>query len=164
MSLELPHKKDLTTNAKLPGQLTENFEAIEADDVRDDKALADEAEVRKGEDNKINQRIDEVNNRISKLEQSRATHDEVKQVSQEWNKRASHIARGTDIPTTRAVVLRILAEIGQVDLSKLPELDDDVVTKKEFDELIGTLNQNRDNVSAADPDLYSWLENYAGGV
>ena len=146
MSLELPHKKDLTTNAKLPGQLTENFEAIEAEDI------------------KINQRIDEVNKRCEKLEQTSATHDEVKQVSQEWNNRASHIARGTDIPTTRAVVLRILAEIGQVDLSKLPELDDDVVTKKEFDELIGTLNQNRDNVSAADPDLYSWLENYAGGV
>lgn len=47
MSLELPHKKDLTTNAKLPGQLTENFEAIEADDVRDDKNLADEVILRK---------------------------------------------------------------------------------------------------------------------
>ena len=114
MSLELPHKKDLTTNAKLPGQLTENFEAIEADDVRDDKALADEAEARKGEDNKINQRIDEVNNRISKLEQSRATHDEVKQVSQEWNNRASHIARGTDIATTKAVVEQILQEKGLI--------------------------------------------------
>ena len=112
----------------------------------------------------FNNELNSYNNRISKLEQTSATHDEVRQVSQEWNKRASHIARGTDIPTTRAVVLRILAEIGQVDLSKLPELDDDVVTKKEFDELIGTLNQNRDNVSAADPDLYSWLENYAGGV
>ena len=112
----------------------------------------------------FNNELNSYNNRISKLEQTSATHDEVKQVSQEWNKRASHIARGTDIATTRAVVLRILAEIGQVDLSKLPELDDDVVTKKEFDELISTLNQNRDNVSATDPDLYSWLENYVGGV
>ena len=145
MSLELPHKKDLTTNAKLPGQLTENFEAIEA------------------EDNKINQRIDEVNKRCEKLEQTSATHDEVKQVSQEWNKRASHIARGTDIPTTRAVVLRILAEIGQVDLSKLPELDDDVVTKKEFDKLINNLDQNGNNVSVPSSDLYSWLETYTGG-
>lgn len=143
---KLPHVEDLATNSKLPGQLTENFEAIEAEDI------------------KINQRIDEVNKRCEKLERNSATHDEVKQVSQEWNKRASHIARGTDIPTTRAVVLRILAEIGQVDLSKLPELDDDVVTKKEFDKVINNLDQNRDNVSAADPDLYSWLENYAGGV
>lgn len=146
MSLELPHKKDLTTNAKLPGQLTENFEAIEAEDI------------------KINQRIDEVNNRISKLEQTSATHDEVKQASQEWHDRASHIARGTDVATTRAVVLRILAEIGQVDLSKLPELDDDVVTKKEFDKFINNLDQNGNNVSVPSSDLYSWLENYTGGV
>lgn len=145
MSLELPHKKDLTTNAKLPGQLTENFEAIEAEDI------------------KINQRIDEVNKRCEKLEQTSATHDEVKQVSQEWNNRASHIARGTDVATTRAVVLRILAEIGQVDLSKLPELDDDVVTKKELDKLINNLDQNGNNVSVPNSDLYSWLENYIGG-
>lgn len=107
--------------------------------------------------------LNSYNNRISKLEQNSATHDEVKQVSQEWNKRASHIARGTDIPTTRAVVLRILAEIGQVDLSKLPELDDDVVTKKEFDKLINSLDQNGNNVSVPSSDLYSWLENYTGG-
>lgn len=118
MSLELPHKKDLTTNAKLPGQLTENFEAIEAEDI------------------KINQRIDEVNKRCEKLEQTSATHDEVKQVSQEWNKRASHIARGTDIATTRAVVMQILASIGQVDLSKLSDADEKIVTKDEFDAFV----------------------------
>lgn len=158
---KLPHVEDLTTNSKLPGQLTENFKAIE-------QALSDEtADRKKGDDTEKSARQaadDDLEKRISKLEQTSATHEEVTQVSQEWHDRASHIARGTDIPTTRAVVLHILAEIGQVDLSKLPELDDDVVTKKEFDELIGTLNQNRDNVSAADPDLYSWLENYAGGV
>ena len=114
------------------------------------------------EDN-FNNEFNSYNNRISKLEQTSATHDEVKQVSQEWNKRASHIARGTDIPTTRAVVLRILAEIGQVDLSKLPELDDDVVTKKEFDKLINNLDQNGNNVSVPSSDLYSWLETYTGG-
>lgn len=102
-------------------------------------------------------------NNISKLEQTSATHDEVRQVSQEWNNRTSHIARGTDVATTRAVVLRILAEIGQVDLSKLPELDDDVVTKKEFDKVINNLDQNGNNVSVPNSDLYSWLENYIGG-
>ena len=114
------------------------------------------------EDN-FNNELNSYNNRISKLEQTSATHDEVKQVSQEWNKRTSHIARGTDIATTRAVVLRILAEIGQVDLSKLPELDDDVVTKKEFDKFINNLDQNGNNVSVPNSDLYSWLENYIGG-
>lgn len=57
---------------------------------------------------------DNFNNRISKLEQTSATHDEVKQVSQEWNNRASHIARGTDIATTRAVVEQILHEKGMI--------------------------------------------------
>ena len=115
------------------------------------------------EDN-FNNELNSYNNRISKLEQTSATHDEVKQVSQEWHDRTSHIARGTDIPTTRAVVLRILAEIGQVDLSKLPELDNDVVTKKEFDKFINNLDQNGNNVSVPSSDLYSWLENYTGGV
>lgn len=147
---KLPHVEDLTTNSKLPGQLTENFKAIE-------QALSDEVAARQAAD-------DGLEKRIEKLEQTSATHDEVKQVSQEWNKRASHIARGTDIATTRAVVLRILAEIGQVDLSKLPELDDDVVTKKELDKLINNLDQNGNNVSVPSSDLYSWLENYTGGV
>ena len=141
----LPHVEDLDTNSYLIRQLIENFEAIE-------QYFLD-----------INKELASYNDRISKLEQTSATHDEVKQVSQEWNNRASHIARGTDIATTRAVVLRILAEIGQVDLSKLPELDDDVVTKKEFDKLINNLDQNGNNVSVPSSDLYSWLENYTGG-
>lgn len=146
---KLPHVEDLTTNSKLPGQLTENFKAIE-------QALSDEVAARQDAD-------DSLEKRIKKLEDNSATHDEVKQVSQEWHDRTSHIARGTDIATTRAVVLRILAEIGQVDLSKLPELDDDVVTKKEFDKFINNLDQNGNNVSVPSSDLYSWLENYIGG-
>lgn len=135
----------LVINRKFYNDLVENFQWIE-------QYYLD-----------VNKELDSYNNRISKLEQTSATHDEVKQVSQEWHDRASHIARGTDIATTRAVVLRILAEIGQVDLSKLPELDDDVVTKKEFDKLINDLDQNGNNVSVPSSDLYSWLENYTGG-
>ena len=87
------------------------------------------------EDN-FNNELNSYNNRISKLEQTSATHDEVKQVSQEWNKRASHIALGTDIATTRAVVMQILASIGQVDLSKLSDADEKIVTKDEFDAFV----------------------------
>ena len=135
----------LVINRKFYNDLVENFQWIE-------QYYLD-----------VNKELDSYNNRISKLEQTSTTHEEVTQVSQEWNNRASHIARGTDIATTRAVVLRILAEIGQVDLSKLPELDDDVVTKKEFDKLINNLDQNGNNVSVPSSDLYSWLENYTGG-
>ena len=135
----------LVINRKFYNDLVENFQWIE-------QYYLD-----------VNKELDSYNNRISKLEQTSATHDEVKQVSQEWNNRASHIARGTDIPTTRAVVLRILAEIGQVDLSKLPNLNDDIVTKKDLDKLINKLDQNGNNVSVPNSDLYSWLENYIGG-
>ena len=154
---KLPHVEDLTTNSKLPGQLTENFKAI-------DQALSDEVTERKKGDGNLQGQINKLQERCQKLEDDKATHDEVKQASQEWHDRASHIARGTDVATTRAVVLRILAEIGQVDLSKLPELDDDVVTKKELDKLINNLDQNGNNVSVPNSDLYSWLENYTGGA
>lgn len=93
---KLPHVEDLTTNSKLPGQLTEDFKAIE-------QYYLD-----------VNKELDSYNKRISKLEQTSATHDEVKQVSQEWNDRASHIARGTDIATTKAVVEQILQEKGLI--------------------------------------------------
>ena len=119
---KLPHVEDLTTNSKLPGQLTEDFKAIE-------QALSDEVAARQSAD-------DDLEKRIKKLEDNSATHDEVKQVSQEWNKRTSHIARGTDIATTRAVVMQILASIGQVDLSKLSDADEKIVTKDEFDAFV----------------------------
>lgn len=93
---KLPHVEDLTTNSKLPGQLTEDFKAIE-------QYFLD-----------INKELASYNDRISKLEQTSATHDEVNKVSQEWNNRASHIARGTDIATTKAVVEQILQEKGLI--------------------------------------------------
>lgn len=97
---KLPYVEDLATNSKLPGQLTENFKAIE-------QALSDEVTARQAAD-------DGLEKRIKKLEQISATHDEVKQASQEWNDRASHIARGTDIATTKAVVEQILQEKGLI--------------------------------------------------
>ena len=97
---KLPHVEDLTTNSKLPGQLTENFKAIE-------QALSDEVAARQDAD-------DSLEKRIKKLEDNSATHDEVNKISQEWHDRASYIARGTDIPTTRAVVEQILHEKGMI--------------------------------------------------
>lgn len=104
---KLPHVEDLTTNSKLPGQLTEDFKAI-------DQALSDEVTDRKKGDGNLQGQIDELQERCQKLEDDKATHDEVRQVSQEWNKRASHIARGTDIATTKAVVEQILQEKGLI--------------------------------------------------
>lgn len=116
MSFELPHVEDLETNSKLPGQLTANFKAIEKEDQQDDKtrdeADSDEQEARKTADSKLSDRLDQLDN-------EKATHSDVNDLREEmykirdnWHDRASHIARGTDIETTKAVVEQILQEKG----------------------------------------------------
>ena len=109
MSLELPHKKDLTTNAKLPGQLTENFEAIEADDVRDDKALSDEVTDRKKGDGNLQGQI----NRINDALKNRATLDDLTKTKNELQQRINHLYAG-DPRTIKTVVQEILEEKGVI--------------------------------------------------
>ena len=53
---KLPHVEDLTTNSKLPGQLTENFKAIE-------QALSDEVADRKKGDGNLQGQIDKLQER-----------------------------------------------------------------------------------------------------
>lgn len=97
MAFEVPHKHDISLDGQeMRNQMIENFEAIE-------QYFLD-----------INKELASYNDHISKLERNSATHDEVKQVSQEWHDRTSHIARGTDIATTRAVVEQILHEKGMI--------------------------------------------------
>ena len=55
------------------------------------------------------------------LDQEKATHDDVEglrkemyQIRDDWHDRSSHIARGTDIETTKAVVEQILQEKGLI--------------------------------------------------
>ena len=97
MAFEVPHKHDISLDGQdMRNQMIENFKAIE-------QYFLD-----------INKELASYNDRISKLEQNSATHEEVTQVSQEWHDRASHIARGTDIATTRAVVEQILHEKGMI--------------------------------------------------
>ena len=86
----------LVINRKFYNDLVENFQWIEQYYLDVNKELAS------------------YNDRISKLEKNSATHEEVTQVSQEWHDRASHIARGTDIATTKAVVEQILQEKGMI--------------------------------------------------
>lgn len=63
----------------------------------------------------------ETNDRLDKLDAEKATHDDVEglrkemyQIRDDWHDRASHIARGTDIETTKAVVGQILQEKGLI--------------------------------------------------
>lgn len=105
MSLQVPYIDDLATNSKLPGQLADNFKQVQAEDEKDDDTFAKYQK--------------ETNDRLDKLDAEKATHDDVEELRKEmyqirdsWHDRASHIARGTDIETTKAVVEQILQEKG----------------------------------------------------
>ena len=74
---KLPHVENLTTNSKLPGQLTEDFKAIEQEDKDDDQALSDEVADRKKGDGNLQGQIDNLQKRCQKLE------DQVKQLQKD---------------------------------------------------------------------------------
>ena len=129
---KLPHVEDLTTNSKLPGQLTENFKRIEQEDKDDDQALSDEVidrkkgdeglqgeidseeQDRKSEDDKLNGRINDTNTRLDNLDKQKATHNEVKAAKDEWKKKIEHVALGTDYETVEQAVMQILKEKGMI--------------------------------------------------
>lgn len=57
MAFEVPHKHDISLDGQeMRNQMIENFEAIEQEDQRDDKALADEIEAR----NKLEKRVNHI--------------------------------------------------------------------------------------------------------
>ena len=110
---KLPHVEDLTTNSKLPGQLTENFKAIEqaANDLQGE--IDSEEQDRKSEENKLNGRIDATNTRIDNLDKQKATHDDLQAVQSELQQRINHLYAG-DPRTIKTVVKEILEEKGVI--------------------------------------------------
>lgn len=58
----LPHVEDLTTNAKLPGQLTEDFRAIEQEDLELRKDMKNDHDDLANKINEVNKRLDELMN------------------------------------------------------------------------------------------------------
>ena len=59
---KLPHVEDLTTYSKLPGQLTENFEAIEQEDTDLRKLINNKHDDLSKQLTQLNQRLDELMN------------------------------------------------------------------------------------------------------
>lgn len=58
----LPHVEDLTTNDKLPGQLTEDFRAIEQEDLELRKDMKSDHDDLANKINEVNKRLDELMN------------------------------------------------------------------------------------------------------
>lgn len=84
---KLPHVEDLATNSKLPGQLTENFKAIEQEDKDDDQALSDEVTDRKkgddaekaarqSADDDFEKRIKKLEGQVHQLQKGNDDHEE----------------------------------------------------------------------------------------
>ena len=126
---KLPHVEDLATNSKLPGQLTENFKAIEQEDKDDGQALSDEVTDRKkGDDAEKAARQsaddaekaarqsadDDLEKRIKKLEDNSATHDEVTEAREFMNDKAERVVLGTDLTTVKRAVEMILKNEGVI--------------------------------------------------
>lgn len=106
MYAELNGKLAAETNARKTGDDSEARDRQAAD--------TKEAQNREIADGKLD-------NRLNRLDQEKATHDDVNdlrgemyQIRDDWHDRASHIARGTDVETTKAVVEQILQEKGLI--------------------------------------------------
>lgn len=111
---KLPHVEDLRTDATLIRGLQEDFKAIEQEDKDDDQALSDEVADRKKGDDNLQGQIDKLQERCQKLEQEKATHDEVEQAKEAWKKKIEHVALGTDYETVEQAVMQILKEKGMI--------------------------------------------------
>lgn len=59
---KLPHVENLTTNSKLPGQLTEDFKAIEQEDSDLRKLINDKYDDLSKQLTQLNKRLDELMN------------------------------------------------------------------------------------------------------
>lgn len=101
-----------TTDIPVDGQMmrqviSNNFKQVQSEDAKDDGAF---------------QKFQsDANSRMDQLDKEKATHDDVNdlrnemyQIRDDWHDRASHIARGTDVETTKAVVEQILQEKGLI--------------------------------------------------
>lgn len=62
----------------------------------------------------LNKKIDQLNQRCKKLEDSRATHEEVQGAKDEWKTKIEHVALGTDYGTIEKVVDQILIKKGLI--------------------------------------------------
>lgn len=115
MVFEVPHKHDISLDGQeMRNQMIENFEKIEQEDHDDDQALSDEVADRKKGDSNLQGQIDKLQERCQKLEQEKATHDELKDVQEAWKKKIEHVALGTDYETVEQAVMQILEEKGLV--------------------------------------------------
>ncbi|MBC6909747.1 hypothetical protein DT304_00145 [Lactobacillus reuteri] len=106
MAFEVPHKHDISLDGQdMRNQMIENFEAIQQEDKNDDQALSDEVTDRKKGDGNLQGQINKLQERCQKLEQEKATKDDLETVKSELLGRVKSIYMGKDSKAIRDIIL-----------------------------------------------------------
>ena len=105
--MDLETNLDLQSGRKFRQQLINNLTIIQNEDNKDDN-------LRDREYKELIRLLEEINTRLSQLEQEKATRDELKDAQEAWKKKIEHVALGTDYETVEQAVMQILKEKGMI--------------------------------------------------
>ena len=103
--MDLETNLDLQSGRKFRQQLINNLTIIQNEDNKDDN-------LRDRQYKELIRLLEEINTRLSQLEQEKATRDELKDAQEAWKKKIEHVALGTDYETVEQAVMQILKEKG----------------------------------------------------
>ena len=101
--MDLETNLDLQSGRKFRQQLINNLTIIQNEDNKDDN-------LRDRQYKELIRLLEEINTRLSQLEQEKATRDELKDAQEAWKKKIEHVALGTDYETVEQAVMQILKE------------------------------------------------------
>ena len=105
--MDLETNLDLQSGRKFRQQLINNLTIIQNEDNKDDN-------LRDRQYKELIRLLEEINTRLSQLEQEKATQDELKDAQEAWKKKIEHVALGTDYETVEQAVMQILKEKGMI--------------------------------------------------
>ena len=105
--MDLETNLDLQSGRKFRQQLINNLTIIQNEDNKDDN-------LRDRQHKELIRLLEEINTRLSQLEQEKATRDELKDAQEAWKKKIEHVALGTDYETVEQAVMQILKEKGMI--------------------------------------------------
>ena len=105
--MDLETNLDLQSGRKFRQQLINNLTIIQNEDNKADN-------LRDRQYKELIRLLEEINTRLSQLEQEKATRDELKDAQEAWKKKIEHVALGTDYETVEQAVMQILKEKGMI--------------------------------------------------
>ena len=187
MSFEIPHKDDLATNSKLPGQLTENFKILEQEDHDDDKHLEDVDAKHTDAETKLDTKIGDVDAKHTDAETKLDTkigdvdtkHDgnetkldqKYSQITNQIIAKCNDLQEGEDKldsdKASKVMLYKWWKELDDKFSACVDELDDKKASKKRvrenFQELSQLIQQFKDQITKQVDDDHQDLVNLVNG-